>query len=450
MGHQQQAPALSGQPSLSNKQYLTLAIPLTISTMTTPLLGAVDTAVVGHLPDPAYIGGVAVGSLLFNTLYWVLGFLRVSTSGFTAQAYGACNEKELFYSFIRPLLIAVLFGLLFIVLQDPIKIIAMQLIQPTASVAEQAMIYVDIRIYGAPFALVNYVILGWLIGSSHVRMSLYLQVGMNVCNIFLNLFFVHGLKFGVAGVATASLIAEIGAAVVGIILLYKLNVIKRIPIEWRALWEKTIFMKMVKVNRDLFIRTVCLLVVFTLFTSKGAQMGDTLLAANAILFQLHFMMAYCLDGFANANSILVGRSVGEKSESLYRQTLKQSFKWGSLITVATSLIVLVSSPLIWPFFTSIVEVQVLLSQYLVWVVLFPVLAAWGLQLNGVFSGATEAAPVRNSLIISMMVFLVSIYFLIPSYQNHGLWISFLLFTLARTLVLSAYLPSLTRCLFKSD
>lgn len=436
------------QASITNKQYMVLALPIIFSQMTTPLLGAVDTAVVGQLPNPIFIGGVTVGSLIFNTLYWVLGFLRVSTSGFTSQAHGANNHVELLHSLLRPMLIAMVIGGLFILLQEPIKWVALRVINPTSGVAEQAVLYYDIRIWGAPFALMNFVILGWLIGSSYVKLTVYLQIGMNLINILLDVVFVTSLNMGVMGVAIASLIAEIGVTLVGIFILIKLKLVDITSIHLvKKIFERTVFIKMIKVNLDLFIRSICLLTVYTLFTSKGAQMGEVELAANAVLFQLHFIMAYALGGFGNASSILIGRAIGSNNNQLVACTLKLSAKWGMISSIVLSLLLFISSSVIYPLFTSIDPVIECILQYQGWLLLFPIVGFWGIILNGVFSGATEAAQIRNSLIVSMILFIVLVYLLIPILGNHGLWISFTLFTLSRSVVLGFYLPKLSRRVF---
>ncbi|WP_117168343.1 MATE family efflux transporter [Paraliobacillus sediminis] len=435
-------------PVVSHKNYMQLALPLVFATITTPLLGAVDTAVVGQLPDPVYIGGVAVGSLIFNTLYWSLGFLRVSTSGFTAQAHGANDPDRLALSFIRPAIIAAIIGCLFILFQIQIKDFALFIMQPTNELKEQILIYYNIRIWGAPFALMNYVILGWLMGSSKVRLTLFLQVGMNLTNIGLNILFVTVFSLGVTGVATATLLVEIVFMVIGLFFLVKLNMIKFSLHKYRAIFDKNSIVKLVRVNRDLMIRSICLLVVFTLFTSIGTQMGEAVLAANAILFQIHYLMSYCLDGFANASSILIGRSVGSDNKHMYKRTLNLSAIWGGAVAICLALILYLTSDIIFSLFTSIEEVKVLITNYQGWLLLFPLVSFWGLLLNGVFSGATEVVPIRNSLIIAMILFLIMIYFLIPLYANHGLWFAFILFSFARSIILNTYLPGLSKTLFK--
>ncbi|MEW9673847.1 MATE family efflux transporter [Ammoniphilus sp. 3BR4] len=439
-----------GQQPISHRQFIVLALPLILSTLSTPMLGAVDTGVVGHFPDPAYIGGVAVGAMIFNTLYWLLGFLRVSTSGFSAQAHGANHRTEVLMTLIRPMGLAMMFGVLFILLQSPIKQIAMWIIHPGQGVEAHAATYFDIRIWGAPFALINYCILGWLIGVSRVRMALFLQVFMNLLNIALDCLFVIILQMGVSGVAAASLISEITAVMIGMVILFRVGELKGSTWSWTKVFESEAFVKMIKVNRDLFIRTTCLLTVFGLFTAYGASMGEAALAANAILLQIHFIMAYFLDGIANASSILVGRSIGQKNKVLYSHTIKLSAIWSFIASMFLASIVIVAGDFIISLFTSIEEIQRVTANYLFWVTIFPFVGFWGLQLNGVFSGATEAGPIRNSLIISLLLFLLAIWMFIPQWGNHGLWLSFIVFSLARSLVLWAYLPKLSRTTIPSS
>ncbi|WP_332696830.1 MATE family efflux transporter [Halalkalibacter lacteus] len=436
-------PQLQQQETVSHKDFLMLAVPLIVSTLTTPLLGAVDTAVVGHLNNPSYIGGVAVGALIFNTLYWLLGFLRVSTTGFSAQAHGTKNENEIQITFLRPLMIAVVVGILFILFQVPIKTAAISLINPSAQVARLAELYFDIRIWGAPFALLNYVILGWLIGTSRVKLALVLQVFMNVLNIVLDVLFVLVFSYGVAGVAAASLISEICGALIGVgifLLIYKLRDLRKSE----GIFTKAPFIKMLKMNRDLFIRTACLLTVFTVFTAQGAKMGEITLAVNAILLQIQFIIAYFFDGISNATSILVGRAVGEKNKRLYKRTIKLSAFWGFVASASLAAVLFIGKEAVIPLFTSIDSVQQQTNLYLIWMLLFPIAIFWGIQLNGIFSGATEAAPIRDSLIISMFVFLVCVWLFIPIWGNHGLWLAFTLFSLSRSLSLWVYLPRLQK------
>ncbi|MEH7510092.1 MATE family efflux transporter [Priestia megaterium] len=434
---------------MNHRAYLTLAIPLTISTMTTPLLGAVDTAVVGKLPAPAYIGGVAVGTLIFNTLYWLFGFLRVSTSAFAAQANGASDPDKGVLALCRPFLLAVTVGVIFILLQWPIEHAALLVISPDADVSRFAVEYFRIRIWGAPFTLMNYVILGWLMGMAKIKQALCLQILTNVLNMLLAILFVHVFSFGVQGVATATLIAEVSAFVLGVFIVWKAS-----PFEWKfpsvqSLLDTHSMKKMFNVNKDLFIRTICLLIVINMFTAKGASFGTEFLAANAVLFQIHYIMAYLFDGFANASSILVGKSIGSNDKELYKKTLTLSRQW-SLITafIISSLYTIFQEPII-RLFTNLPNVIEISLQYGSWLVVYPFAACFGLVIYGVFTGATEIAPVRNSMIYATILFVVIQLMITPTWHNHGLWLAFVIYTIGRSVFLVMYTPRLNKKILHS-
>ncbi len=432
---------------MKHRTYLALAIPLTISTITTPLLGVVDMAVIGQLANPAYIGGVAIGTVIFNTLYWLFGFLRVSTSGFAAQAEGANDEKQQILALIRPLFIALIVGMVFLLLQLPILKLTLALMSPDPDVFEFATEYYSIRIWGAPFALANYVVMGWLVGKARIKLTVSLQILMNLINILLAIIFVNVFSWGVSGVAAATLIAEIATVILSVII-----VIKLLPQSFRSpsiseILDPKPFQKMVAMNRDLMIRTFCLLAVFNLFTAKGATYGTEVLAANAVLIQIHYMMAYTFDGFANASSIYVGKAIGSQDENLYKKTVSLSFQWAIISSLLITLVFYLCKGFIIPLFTKTQSVTELISTYEQWILLFPISASLGLVIYGVFTGATEAKPIRNSMIYALCVFLLVLYVSLPSLQNHGLWLAFIAFSLGRSIFLVMYIPTLNRRLF---
>lgn len=432
----------------THRHFLALALPLTLATITTPVLGAVDTAVVGYLDSPHYLGGVAVAALIFNTLYWLFGFLRVSTSGFTAQAAGRSSALDMNILFARPLLLAALIGSLFILFQIPIKEAAFAFIQPPAQVAEQAEAYFSFRIWGAPFALMQYVVIGWLVGSSKVNIALLLQLGANILNMGLDVLFVFYIDMGSAGVGLATLIAEVTAAAAGLsYVLWKIGM----PFSFfhsGILWKKEPLLHMLRVNRDLFIRTICLLGVFAWFTSSGAAFGEVTLAANAILFQIHFIMTYFFDGLSNAGSITSGRAIGRQDKLLLHRAVKIGMGWSAAVAFFITMVMLAAGPFIVGWFTSIDEVQAAAVEYSSWIIWFPAAGFAGLQLYGIFIGATQTAPVRNSLIYSMIVFFAVLGIAKPILGNDGLWLAFILFSLSRSLVLTAYVPRLLRVSIK--
>jgi MATE family multidrug resistance protein len=427
-----------------HKKFMALAIPLTIATLTTPLLGVVDTAIMGRLPQAAYIGGVSIAVLIFNTLYWVLGFLRVSTSGFSAQAGGKGDRQAITLALLRPMVIAVGLGLLIVALQWPIKKVAFTLLAPGETVGAIAVAYYDIRIWSAPFTLSNYVIVGWLMGRAKVKLSLALQIFMNLLNMLLAVLFVAGLGLAAEGVAAATLIAEVAAVLLSAVILLKTKAIDLDNLSLKQVIDPAAFVTMMKVNRDLFIRTACLLTVYNCLAAYGLRYGDTILAANAVLMQLHFVMAYFLSGFANAGTVLVGQAIGEKNAGLYVKTVRLTAIWGGLTAVLLAVIVLLFKLPLVQLFTTIVDVQQAALQYIFWIVLFPLAAFWGLELYGVFVGATVAAPIRNSLIYSLITYFICLWLAVPGYGNHGIWLAFTVFSLGRSVFLWVYLPGLNR------
>ncbi|MBO1580178.1 MULTISPECIES: MATE family efflux transporter [Bacillus] len=432
---------------MNHRFYLTLAIPLIISTITTPLLGAVDTAVVGQLSDPAYIGAVAVGTIIFNTMYWLFGFLRVSTSGFAAQAYGANDDMQGVLALTRPFVAAIVVGIIFILLRHPVEYLFLTLINPESDVRTLTSDYFSIRIWGVPFALMNYVILGWLMGMSKIKISLMIQVSMNLMNIILALLFVNVFSRAVSGVAAATLISEIMAFMIGIIIIWKAVpfTCKQLPL--KEIFNLASFKKMMSVNRDLFIRTFCLLTMFNMFTAKGASFGTEVLAANAVLIQIHYIMAYCFDGFANASSIFVGKAIGAKDKQLYKKTLSLSCQWAIFSSCFIAGIYNLLGHNIITLFTSVPSVIELANTYGIWITLFPLSASFGIIIYGVFTGATEAAPIRNSMILALIAYLVAQFIAVPSFQNHGLWFAFIVFSIGRSVFLVMYIPKLNKKLF---
>lgn len=420
-----------------------LAGPIIVSNLSTPLLGAVDTAVVGRLPDAAYIGGVAIGALIFNFLFWGLGFLRMSTTGFTAQAFGAGDADELHATLVRPLVLALGLGALLIVLQGPIGWVAFGLLEASARVETFADTYYTIRIWSAPAALVNYAILGWLLGTQRARTTLVLQLVLNGINIALDVIFVIGLGWGIAGVAWATLIAEVAAALLG------LGILARVLAggghwDWARIARRDRWIALLRVNGDIFLRTLALIFAFSYFVALGARMGDVPLAANAILMHLQTFMAYGLDGFAHAAEILAGGAVGARSRGAFRSAVKVSTAWALGFAIAIAALYAVTGGAIVRLFTVVEEVRAVASAYLPWLVASPLISVWSFQLDGIFIGATRTAAMRNAMAVSLVVFLVGTWTLVPWLGNGGLWLALLIFMGARGLTLAAAYPRLER------
>ncbi|MCG8619495.1 MAG: MATE family efflux transporter [Desulfobacterales bacterium] len=433
--------------SISHKSFLAIAVPFTISTVTQPLLGAVDTAVVGRLESATYIGGVAIGTVIFNTLYWLFGFLRVSTSGFSSQSLGTNNEEDRYYAYLRPLAVAVIISILFVAFQYPIIRGAMAIYKPDPDVARHAMTYFNILIWGAPLVLIGYVNLGWLMGRKLVKETLFLQVSTNVMNIILDVLFVMVFKMDVAGVAWATLISQTYGFSLGIFFISRQMSSRQINQFKARIFDSKAIKKIMAVNSDLLVRTACLLIMTNMFIAKGSALGATVLAANAILFQLQYIVAYFFDGFANACSVFVGEAVGENNLKKFNRTVSISnihVAWMSL--TASLILILLKNPII-VCFTDITEVITLCHAYFIWLTLFPLIMGIGLVYYGLYTGATYTAPVRNSLIVALGVFVAVYFTAIPLFDNHGLWLAFLMFCLCRSAVLIIYKNKLIQSVF---
>lgn len=429
---------------LTDKEYLGVTIPFMLSTMTQPLMGAVNTAVMGQLPDPKYIAAVALGALLFNNLYWFFGFLRVSTSGYAAQALGTGSQADGLLAFLRPLFIALLVSGGCIILQKPILTAYLALVAPANDVAELCTVYYDILIWGAPLVLFNYVSLGWLMGQTRVRASVFMQVSSNVLNIFLSIWFVFGLQLGLEGVAWATLLSQLYGAAVGCWLMRLYGRFDYRRIDYRQVLAAGTLLQMLAVNGNLMIRTACLLTVNNMLAAAGAALGTVFLAANAVLFQLKDIMSYLVDGMANGASIFSGRAFGQRSRALLSQTMRLTYKW-LLVLVVLLTIVFAGSGTFWiSCFTDLQEVAALAGAYQIYVLAYPLVAGVGLASYGLFTGATYTAPVRNMMLLALAFFWVAERSLVPLWGNDGLWLSFLIFAGSQSLILSLFLKKLQK------
>ncbi|MDH3234733.1 MAG: MATE family efflux transporter [Alphaproteobacteria bacterium] len=415
-----------------------------MSNLSVPLLGAVDTAVMGHLPDPAYIGGVAIGGLVFSYLYWGFGFLRMGTTGFVAQAAGAKDADEIRAVLARGLLLALLFGAGIIALQLPIALGAFAVIEGSAKVEALGQSYVFIRIWGAPAALVNYVAIGWLLGMQRAGATFVLTVFVNGLNIALSLLFVVGFGWGIEGVAAATLIAEWSAAGLGLALISAR--LHRIGGAWRwaLIRDRARLIRMVRVNLDIFIRTLCVITGFAWFTARGAIFGDTVLAANAVLMIFQSFLGHGLDGFAHAAEALVGTAIGARDRAALRAAIRVSTLWAGICAGVFTLVYVVAGGPIIAALTNIEPVRATALVYLPYVLASPLLSVWCYQLDGMFVGATRTAEMRNAMLLSLAIFIAAEQVLVPLYANHGLWLALLIFMVARAATLVIWYPRLAR------
>ncbi|MBT7248119.1 MAG: MATE family efflux transporter [Rhodospirillaceae bacterium] len=427
-----------------NRRTWRLAGPVMLSNVSVPLLGAVDMAVVGHLPGPQYLGAVAVGAMIFTIIFHSCNFLRMGTTGLTAQALGRDDPDEVRVWFLRAGLWSLAVGAAFIIFQAPISWAALKVIGPSAEVAPLAAEYYSIRILSAPASMANYALLGWFFGIQNARAALITQIFLNGLNIILDFWFVMGLGWGVAGVAWATVIGEYAAVGLGLILVV-VNA-RRLGGQWdfRRVFRAQRLALMVRVNRDIFLRSMCLQITLATFTAIGARMGDVVLAVNAILLNMHMFMTYALDGFANATEALSGEALGQGNRKRFRAAIKATSRWALGFSVVLAAGFALGGPYLIDILSGDAAVREMARGYLIWAVIMPLVSVWSYQLDGVFIGATWTREMRNGMAISMIFFMASLMALIPVLGNHGLWLSFQVFMAVRGITLAVWFPRLER------
>ena len=439
----QQPQTSPGRYPVTHRAILAIAVPIMISNVSTPLLGIVDTGVMGRSPDPAYIGAVALGSLVFNFVFWAFGFLRMGTTGLTAQALGAADAAEIRASLGRALLIALSVGAGLVALKWPIRELAFSLIDGSARVETLARDYYDIRMWAAPATLTNYALLGWFIGLGRARVALALQLILNITNMVLDALFVLGFGMGVEGVALGTLMAEVLAAAVG--LLIATRHLRGIGGHWdfARLAAPEIIRRTLAVNRDIMIRSAALLLAFAWFMAQGAKHSDGVLAANAVLMQFITVSAFFLDGLAFAAEALVGQAVGAANRAGLTAAARMTTWWAAGAALSASIFFAGLGTAIIDALTIDQTVRAIARTYLPWAALAPLAAVWCFQLDGIFIGATRTAAMRNAMLLSLGIFLIAWWTLTP-FGNHGLWASLYVLYAARTATLGYQFPALVR------
>src|SRR5580704_3908719 len=431
-----------GMPYWYRRVFL-LALPLIFSNLTQPLLSMVDTILSGHLPGPAALGGVAVGGIFFNSVYWTFGFLRMATTGLVAQSQGAGDEDQLMHHFARALLTALLIGTLILVLQKPLISAALALLGARSEVYRNAMVYCGIRIWSAPAALANYTILGYLLGKQRARTALLLQAAINIVNVVLALTLVIRWHWGVAGIATATMAAEWTGCIVGLAIML-VGGARPSHVLWSELVDGESLRRLFALNRDILLRTLSLVAAYAWFTRTGARSGNAVLAANAVLINFLWIAGYGLDGFANATEALVGEAIGARRVADFRAVLKASSVSAFTVAAALSLLYLVFGRSIIAIFTNQEEIRSLAAQFLPWLIVLPLVAVWSFLLDGVFIGATRAQELRDSMVISLAGYLGLAILLTAHFGNHGLWCAMLAFMALRSVTLALRLPAMER------
>lgn len=432
-----------------HRRILGIAGPMILSNLTVPMLGVVDTAVIGHLPSSVYLGAVAVGATIFSFLFLGLNFLRMGTTGVTAQMHGRNDAAGLRRALGQSILLSLALALLLVALQWPLEHAALWLLGPAPPVAAAAATYFKIRIWAAPAVLVNYSLIGWFIGMQNARAPLVMMAFISIANMALDVAFVLGLHWNVAGVAAGSLIAECLGSVLGLYLAQQL--LAGYPGQWSRslLRERSTLRRLAGINFNILIRTLALMFAFGVFTAAGARMGTTILAANALLLNFYSVMSYGLDGFAHAAEALSGRAIGAAERGEFDRVVRATLLWSLGLAALFALAYGSVGGRIIDLLTSLPEVRSTAKLYLPWMALAPFLSVWPFLLDGIYIGATRAAAMRNSMLIStFLCFLPAWYFASPL-GNNGLWLAFSVFLAARAVTMAAGFPRLRRAVFSA-
>ena len=428
---------------LTHKWVLNIALPIVLSNATVPILGAVDTGVVGQLGLAAPIGAVGIGAIILSGIYWVFGFLRMGTVGLASQAYGEGNTAEVSALLSRAMLIGVTAGLVLILIQWPLFWGAFKIAPASAEVETLARQYLQIRIFSAPAAIALFGITGWLVAVERTRSVFLLQIAMNGFNICLSVLFVLYWDFGVRGVAWATFIAEWSALIFG---LWLCRSVLAEP-AWKTahiVFDKVQLWRMGLVNRDILIRSVCLQAVFMSFLFYGAAFGDVTLAANQILLQFLYITAHALDGFATAAETLVGQAKGRRSSAQLRRAAWMTSLWGLGISFVTTLVFWMAGPALIDLLTTAPDVRVEARLYLLFMVAAPLIGLASWMLDGIFIGATRTKDMRNMMVLSAAIYFAAVYPLMVILENYGLWWALLLSFVLRGITLGLRYPALER------
>lgn len=419
---------------LRHNPILRIAVPAIVSNITVPLLGLVDVALVGHLGAASYIGAIAVGGMIFSMIYWIFGFLRMGTSGMTSQAFGKQDKEEMHRMLWRALLTGLSLGLLMIAGQHLIAKLAFQLIHPSTEVAALALSYFRILIWGAPATLMLYGFTGWFIGLHNARFPMYIAIVQNLINIAVSLLLVYGFNYKVEGVAVGTLSAQYAGLLLAVVLWRQKYLQTTIKFDFSKIVERAAMRKFFGVNRDIFLRTLCLVAVTLYFTSAGAAQGDTILAVNTLLMQLFTLFSYFMDGFAYAGEALTGSHIGADNPRALRQTVNALFRWGVAIATAFIVIYALGETSFLQMLTNNETVIAAAHEYALWALAIPLVGFAAFLWDGVFVGATATRGMLLSMVVAALSFFICYFALRSVWGNHALWLSFILYLGLRGLI----------------
>ncbi|MGJ4940061.1 MATE family efflux transporter [Bradyrhizobium sp. HKCCYLS1011] len=430
------------QPNVTSREVFAIAGPAMVANVTTPLIGIVATSAIGRLGEASLLGGVAMASVIFDCLFWLFGFLRLSTLAFTAQSLGAGARDELPVVLVRGLLVAAGVGAILIVLQLPLGTLLFDAMGGSEAVTRAGRTYFTVRIWSSPLALANYVVLGWLVGQARARLALAVQIAINLINIAATLLLVLVLDAGIAGAAVAAVIAEAAGLVLGVVIARRL-LPGGIVVSRQVLLDREGVKRMLAVNRDIMIRTAALITVFLFFNAQGARAGDVTLAANAVLNNFLLVSAFFLDGLANAAEQLCGYAVGARNRRNFIRATQLILAWGVGFSLVVSTTLALSGSALIDLMTASPAVRLAARDFLVFVIVSPLPAVFAFAFDGIYIGATWARDMRNLMMASLSIFLTT-WFALRSFGNTGLWIAFLAHYVARGGLQGLRYPTLLR------
>jgi MATE family multidrug resistance protein len=414
-----------------NRQILRLAIPNIISNVTVPLLGLIDIAIAGHLSSTLYIGAIALGSTIFSMIYWNFSFLRMGTSGFTAQAYGARNFEEMMGNLARSMIIALSIGMLIIIMQIPIFAIASHFIATGAESTGFVGEYFFICVWSAPAMLGMYAYNGWLTGMQNARTPMIIAILNNVLNIILSLFFVFGLGMQIKGIALGTMLSQWISFIVMTLIVKKFYSRQIKYFKRDTIFRRDKFAAFFTVNRDIFLRTLMLVAVTTFFTFASSKMGNTLLAVNSLLMQFFLLFSYFMDGFAYAGEALTGRFIGAGNNMRLNRLIGWLFVWGVGLAALYSLIYALFMPQLLNILTDKQEIIAAAKDFSLWTILIPFASFASFVWDGIYIGAMASTQMRNSMMAAAAMFFATYYLASSHLGNNALWLAFILYLLSR-------------------
>ncbi len=419
-----------------NREILKISIPSIVTNITVPLLGMVDVAIVGHIGDAGYIAAIALATMVFNLIYWNFGFLRMGTSGLTAQAFGAQDKEEYLNVLVRGIVIALSVAVILLLLQYPIAQLCKRLIDSSPRTIDLMLTYFYIRIWAAPATISLYVLKGWFLGMQNAASPMWVATVLNLVNIVFSLLFVYAFDTGIAGVAWGSVLAQYSGLLLAIIIWVRRYGYFWHDIRWRAAlqWRKMI--RFFQVNADIFLRSLCMIAVFTFIPYISSSMGDEILAANTLLMQLFTLTSYVMDGFAYAGESLVGKYVGAKDRFKLRLTIRYLMCWGVALAVAFTLLFVFGGEMLLRILAKDEAVIGTAMIYMFWTYLLPFTGFAAFIYDGIYIGATATAAMRNVMFVATAIFFIIYYALAAHWGNHALWFAFIVFLIFRGLLMA--------------